>query len=329
MMDPSRPNTTAVSHQLARHALGAHGPGVTTLGLGCAPLGNLFAEVSDEDARATVDAAWDAGIRFFDTAPLYGSGLSETRTGAALAHRPRSEYVLASKVGHLLREIEGRGPDSLFPGAPSLAPVFDFTRDGVLRSIEESLDRLDIDRLDIVHVHDPDDHEPQALTEAFPALIALRDEGVIGAVGCGMNQTPMLLRIVERVDLDAVLLAGRYTLLDRSGADQLLPRCAQRGIGVIIGGVFNSGLLADPDVSPTYDYKPAPITLVERARRMRAICENAGVTLAGAAIQFPLRHPAVTSVVVGARSAQELASDVAQSATTIPDDVWAQLEMIS
>ncbi len=311
-----------------RRSLGSRGPIVTTLGLGCAPFGNLFAAVSDAAATATVDAAWDAGIRFFDTAPLYGSGLSETRLGAAVARRPRSEYVLASKVGRLLRAVEGRGADPLFVGAPPLTALFDFSRTGVLRSIEESLRRLDVDRLDVVHVHDPDDHEAEALDGAFPALLELRDQGVVSAIGCGMNQWQMLARFVDRVDLDAVLLAGRYTLLNRSGGDELLPLCAERNIGVVIGGVFNSGLLVDPDRTPTYDYLPAPSPLVARARRMRDLCATAGVTLPGAAIQFALRHPAVTSVVVGARSPVEITHDVAVALATAPDDLWAQLDAV-
>ena len=306
--------------------LGRHGPSVTRIGLGCAPIGNLFTRVSDEDAATTIDATWDQGIRFFDTAPLYGHGLSERRLGRALARRPRTQFVIATKVGRLLRPAPAGRHATIFADVPPLDPVFDYSRDGVLVSIEESLERLALDRIDVVHVHDPDDHEAEALAGAFPALIELRDQGVIGAVGCGMNQTAMLERFVERVDLDCVLLAGRYTLLDRSGADRLLPLCQQRGVGVIIGGVFNSGLLADPDGQPTYDYLEAPRPLVERAQRMRARCRQTGVELPAAALQFALRHPAVTSVVVGARSAVEITLDVALAATRIDDALWDDLE---
>ena len=306
--------------------LGRRGPSVTRIGLGCAPIGNLFTRVSDEDAAATIDAAWDQGIRFFDTAPLYGHGLSERRLGRALARRPRTQFVIATKVGRLLRPAPAGRHTTIFADAPPLDPVFDYSRDGVLVSIDESLERLALDRIDVVHVHDPDDHEAEALAGAFPALIELRDQGVIGAVGCGMNQTAMLERFVERVDLDCVLLAGRYTLLDRSGADRLLPLCQQRGIGVIIGGVFNSGLLADPDGQPTYDYIDAPRALVERARRMRARCQQRGVELPAAALRFAMRHPAVTSVVVGARNAVEITLDVALAATRIDDALWDDLE---
>ena len=306
--------------------LGSRGVQVTRIGLGCAPIGNLFAAVSDTDAAATVDAAWDEGIRLFDTAPLYGHGLSELRLGRALPHHDRDSYTLSTKVGRLLRPPTDTAPSTMFVGAPSLVPTPAFSRDDVMRSIEESLERLSLDRLDIVHVHDPDDHESEALDGAFPALIELREAGVIRAVGCGMNQAEMLGRFVERVDLDCVLLAGRYTLLDRRGADLLLPRCLERGVGVIVGGVFNSGLLIDPDLHQTYDYAPARPDVVKRARSMRAACERHGVGLAAAAIQFALNHPAVCSVVIGARSAAEVHADVSDAQVTIPRALWDELE---
>jgi D-threo-aldose 1-dehydrogenase len=299
---------------------------VTRLGLGCAPLGNLFQAVADDDAVATVDAAWDAGWRLFDTAPLYGHGLSERRLGAALAGRPRDEYVLSTKVGRLLRPpAAGSTVATIFVDAPDLDPVFAYSRDAVLRSIDESLERLGVDRIDVVHVHDPDDHEQAALDGAFPALIELREQGVVGAIGCGMNQWQMLDRFVDRVDLDCVLLAGRYTLLDPSGGDELLPHCLDRGVGVVIGGVFNSGLLADPDERATYDYASAPIHLVAQARAMAQVCTAHGVSLTAAALQFALAHPAVTSVLVGARSAAEVHSDATAAAVALPDDLWAEL----
>lgn len=292
-----------------RRRLGVRGPLVTRLGLGCAPIGNLYTAVDDAAAVATVDAAWEAGIRFFDTAPLYGHGLSERRLGTALAGRPRDEIVVATKVGRLLRPVDGAPPTDIFVDVPPLEPVFDFSRDAVLRSIDGSLARLGLDRLDVVHVHDPDDHAAEALRSAFPTLIELRDQGVIGAVGCGMNQTALLRRFVDEVDLDAILLAGRYTLLDQSGTD-LLDACAERGVGVILGGVFNSGLLADPEGSPTYDYQPASDRLVERARELARRGTTLGVPLPAAAIQFGFGHEAVASVVIGARSAEEIVEDV-------------------
>lgn len=301
---------------------------MTALGLGTAPLGNLFTAVSDEQATATVQAAWDAGIRTFDTAPQYGHGLAETRLGRALASFPRDQFVLSSKVGRLLRRTDGERPPSGFVDIPDVDPVFDFTRDGVLRSLDESLQRLGVDRLDVVHVHDPDDFEDVALAEAFPALIDLRDQGVIERVGCGMNQFEMLHRFVDRVDLDVVLLAGRWTLLDRSGAP-LLERCAERGVDVFLGGVFNSGVLASPSPTATFDYRTVPPELLARAEAMRAVCADHGVPLPAAAVQFALRHPAVHTALVGARSPEEVAADVAYASLPVPDALWAALDAVA
>ena len=308
-----------------RRRLGRRGPLVTRLGLGTAPLGNLFSTVTDADADATVDAAWDGGIRFFDTAPLYGHGLAERRLGRALAARPRDEFVIATKVGRLLRPSSGTSAPGIFTEVPDLEPVFAYSRDDTLRSIEASLERLGLDRVDVVHVHDPDDHEAEAMIGAFPALIELRDQGVIGAVGAGMNQWEMLDRFVQRVDLDCVLLAGRYTLLDRSGADVLLPRCAGRGVGVVIGGVFNSGLLADPDANTTYDYVASSDSLQARALELQERARSGGVTLRAAALQFALTHPAVSSVVVGARTALEVHDDLADAEVAIPPSLTTEL----
>ncbi|MBM3717456.1 MAG: aldo/keto reductase [Actinobacteria bacterium] len=308
---------------LGERPLGRRGQRVTALGLGCAPLGNLYRAIDDESAAAVVDAAWEAGIRFFDTAPLYGNGLSERRVGAALARRPRDEFMLCTKVGRLLREpAAGAELTTIFADAPRLDPAHAYSRDSVLRSIEESLSRLGLDRIDVVHVHDPDDHEHEALTGAFPALIELREQGVISAVGCGMNQWQMLDRFVQRVDLDCVLLAGRYTLLDQSGGEVLLPRCVERGVGVVIGGVFNSGLLADPVANSMFDYGPAPAAMRDRARELVGVCAARGVSIVAAAVQFALRHGAVSSVVVGAQTVAELEMDVGAAVASLPADLW-------
>jgi D-threo-aldose 1-dehydrogenase len=268
------------------------------LGLGCAPLGGLYAPVSEEDARATIDAAWDAGIRFFDVAPLYGEGLSEQRLGAALADRPRDEYVLSTKVGRLIRDGQA---------------VFDFSRDGVLRSLEESLERLRSDRVDVVLVHDPEDHMEQALREALPAVRELREQGVVGAIGAGMN-FPEPLERIAREGVDCVLMAGRYTLLDRSGLG-LLDACAALGVDVIAAGVFNSGILAG---GTTFNYAPAPPELLARAAAVFEECERRGVSATAAALRFPLTHPAVKRVLAGARSPAELRAAVEAFATELP-----------
>jgi len=310
-----------------RVPFGRTGLSVTRLGLGLAPIGGLFTPVGDAVAAATVARAWDRGLRLFDTAPLYGYGLSERRTGAVLASRPRAEFVLATKVGRVL-EPGGTDAQDFWPEAPpGITPRFDFSAPAVHRSLAGSLDRLGLDRVDVVHVHDPDDHLDEALGEAVPALVELRKEGRIGAVSVGMNQVPALIRFVAEIDgLDAVLVAGRYTLLDRSAGDELLPLCLERGVAVLAAGVYNSGLLADPAPGARYDYRTAPEALIARAQALRALCEQHGVPLRAAAIQFPARHPAVTAVVVGARSAAEVDDAVAMFAHPIPDALWADLK---
>lgn len=306
-----------------RVRLGSTALSVTRLGLGCAPLGNMFTAFGEAQARATVDAAWEMGLRWFDSAPLYGHGLSETRLGAALRTRPRQEAVVATKVGRLL--VPGRDPDSIFADTPPLRPRFDFSYDGALRSLDESLTRLGLDRVDVLHVHDPDAHEQEAIDGAFRALRRLRDEGVVGAVGAGMNQSAMLTRFVERGLVDCVLLAGRYSLLDQSAADDLLPAAERAGVAVIAAGVFNSGILAEPAPGATYDYVPAAPALLARARELRQVCERHGVPLPAAALQFPTFHPAVTTVLMGARSPDEVRENAALFAHPIPSELWTAL----
>jgi D-threo-aldose 1-dehydrogenase len=304
---------------------------VPALGLGAAQLGNLFRETSDEEAAGTVDAAWEAGIRYFDTAPHYGLGLSERRLGAALAGRPRDEFLVSTKVGRLLQPSPAtadRPDDQGFAVPASAVRVWDFSADGIRRSLDASLERLGLDRVDIVYLHDPDEHWDKASGAGLPALVTLREQGVVGAVGVGMNQSAMPAEFVRRHDIDLVMLAGRYTLLDQSALDDLLPLAAERGTRIVAAGVYNSGLLsgARPAVDATYDYRPAPPDLVERAGRLAAVCEAHGVDLPTAAIHFPLRHQAVASVVVGARSADQVRVNVQRLATPVPDDLWAELE---
>jgi D-threo-aldose 1-dehydrogenase len=309
-----------------RVALGRTDVTVTRIGLGTAPLGGLFVEVADDVAHGVVEAAWEAGVRFFDTAPQYGHGLAEQRLGAVLRDRPRDELTLATKVGRLLRAGTPPGPDQNFKGVPPVNPVFDFSYDGALRSVEESLVRLGVDRVDVLHIHDPDDHFEEALRGAYPALDRLRSEGVIGAVGAGMNQSAMLARLALEADFDCFLLAGRYTLLDQSGLHDLLPLCQERGIAVIAGGVFNSGILAHPRPGATYDYRPAGSQVLIRARRLDEICRRHGVPLKAAAVQFPLGHPAVAAVLVGCRSEAEVAENLRMAETDIPDALWQELK---
>ena len=307
--------------------LGGRGVTVTRVGLGGAPLGNLFRELPDEDAAATVAAAWDSGIRCFDTAPLYGHGLSERRLGAALRSYPRDAFVLSSKVGRLLHPDPDFDP-GIFRVPRGLEPRFDYSRDGVLRSIDASLERLGLDRLDVVFVHDPDDHEADALAGAFPALVELRDQGVVRAIGAGMNQHEMLGRFAAQVDLDCVLLAGRYSLLDRSGAP-FLDECAARGVGVLLGGVFNSGVLASDVDDATFDYAPASPEILDRTARLREACGHHGVPLPAAAIDFALGHAAVSAVVIGAREPGEIRADVEWAQLPVPAALRAELDAIA
>ena len=315
---------------LARRRLGGTDVAVTALGLGAAPLGNLYAPVDDETAERTVVAAWDCGIRWFDTAPHYGLGLSERRVGRALRTRPRPDYVVSTKVGRLLDPIEAPSGDDLAAGFAVPATHrrrWDFSADGVRRSLADSLDRLGLDRVDLVFVHDPDDHVDQALHEAVPALVALRDQGVVGAVGVGMNAAAPLARFVAEADVDTVLLAGRYTLLEQTALDDLLPLCAARGIAALVGGVFNSGLLSRrwPADDATYDYRRVPQQLLQRARRLAEVCERSGGSLPQAALQFPTGHGAVRAVLVGARSPQEIETDAALAAALVPPALWSDL----
>jgi D-threo-aldose 1-dehydrogenase len=293
---------------------------------GGAPIGGLYAPVSDEDAAATLAAAWDAGIRAFDTAPHYGVGLSERRIGDFLAGRRRAEFTVSTKVGRLLvpDDDAADGVDEFF-ATPALRRVRDYSADGVLRSLEDSLRRLRLDRVDIALIHDPDDHQAEALDGAYPALARLRSDGAVGAIGLGVNSASLAEWFVSRADLDCVLVAGRYTLLDDSAARSLFPLCRSRGVAVLAAGVFNSGVLADPADGARYDYAPAAPGVLARARRVRDICARHGVPVAAAALRYVLRHPAVTAAVVGARAPEEIRADAGYLGLPIPESLWTDL----
>jgi D-threo-aldose 1-dehydrogenase len=321
-----------------RVTLGRTGVSVTRLGLGGAPIGGLYSPVGDAEATATLERAWDLGVRYYDTAPLYGYGSSERRFGAVLRARPRADYVLSTKVGRLIRPVDAIGPgadvdrqaldgrdDAFFGRAQPVRPVFDYSADGVRSSIEESLARLGLERIDIAFIHDPDDHWRVAIEGAYPALHRLREEGIVGAIGAGMNQSAMLARFAREGDFDVFLLAGRYTLLDQGALADLLPLCVERRIAIVVGGVMNSGILADPRPGSRFDYRPAATALVERARRLEAVCARYGVPLKAAAVQFPLAHPAVASVVAGVRRVAHLDEYPALMRRAIEPDLWAEL----
>ena len=304
---------------------------ISPLGFGAAPIGNLYTPLDDDQALATLEAAWDAGVRYYDTAPHYGLGLSEQRLGAALAHRPRAEFTVSTKVGRLLEPHPAPTGSDLVAGGFAVPDTLirrpDYSRDGVLRSLEGSLTRLGLDRVDIVYVHDPDDHLDVALDQALPALASLRDQGVIGAIGVGMNAVAPLLRIVAAADVDALMVAGRWTLIDRT-AGPLLQVCAERGVSVVAAAPFNSGLLSRPEPpdGAFYDYGRAPESVLRRARSLAEVCARHGTVLPHAAVRFPLRHPVVAGVVAGFRSPAEVSSAAHWIAEDLTDAVWSDLD---
>jgi D-threo-aldose 1-dehydrogenase len=321
-----------------RRRLGATRVEVTRLGLGGAPLGGLYTAVDDDEAAATIRHAWDIGVRYFDTAPLYGYGSAERRMGRVLREHARDEFTLSTKVGRVIipdtdiqtgadvdrQEHDGR-ENAFYVGTDRVRPVFDYSSDGVVRSIEESLERLGLDRIDIALIHDPDDHWEAAIDGAYPALARLREAGVVGAIGAGMNQSAMLARFAREGDFDVFMVAGRYTLLDQEALADLLPLCRERGISVIVGGVMNSGILADPKPGSRFNYVPAEAHLVERAQRLASVCARYGVPLKAAAIQFPLAHPTVESIVAGVRRIDHLDEYPALFRLPIPGDLWDEL----
>lgn len=318
-------------HSTGNEVLARVGP----LGFGAAQLGNLYRELDDMTSQATVDAAWERGIRYFDTAPHYGLGLSERRLGAALAHRPRDEFSLSTKVGRVLEanpdyepgDMDGQG----FAVPATTRRRWDFSRDGILRSLESSLDRLGVDRIDIAYLHDPDEHWDAASTTGIGTLAELRDQGVVGAIGVGMNQSAMPARFVAECDIDVVMLAGRYTLLDQGAINDLLPAAAARGVVIVAAGVYNSGILSSEQVpdAAAYDYDQAPREVIDRARRISQVAAVHGATLPEAAVRFPFTHPAVRSVVLGMRTPRHVDAGVERVRADVPEALWSDLAAAS
>jgi D-threo-aldose 1-dehydrogenase len=314
---------------------------VTTLGLGGAPMGGFRAKITDAEAMALTDAAYDGGVRYFDTSPFYGYGRSELRMGAALRERPRDDFVLSTKIGrilHPLRPGEKKPADFRENGLPGFAPVFDYTYDGVMRSLEHSHHRLGLAKIDIALIHDVDfwttkdrgvleERFKTVMDGGFRALDELRKAGVIGAIGVGINESDTSLRFIQAGDFDCMLLAGRYTLLEQGGLDAFLPECVKRGVSVILGGPYNSGILTG-GVKPgaTHDYVAAPAPLVDKAQKIEAVCQRHGVELGAAAMQFPLFHPALCAVIPGALSIAEVKQNVGRMSARIPADLWSELK---
>jgi D-threo-aldose 1-dehydrogenase len=325
-----------------RVPLGRTGLEVTRLGFGLAPLGGLYEAVTEERGSEVLEHAWSLGIRYFDVAPIYGYGLAEQWLGRMLAGRDRSDAVVSTKVGKLLhpldevlahpewdrdfqRSPDGSQDDWLWRGVPDVRPVFDYTYDGVMRSVEASLRRTGLDRLDILWIHDPDAHWQQAISGAYPALADLRSQGLVSGIGAGMNQSAMLARFAREGDFDAFMCAGRYTLADQTALTDLLPICVDKGIAIVIAGAMNSGLLADPGPGSPFDYRPAPDAWIAKALRLKAVCDRHGVPLRAAALQFVYAHPAVAAVAAGVRTVAHLDDTVAMLAIPIPDELWIEL----
>ncbi|MER8762926.1 MULTISPECIES: aldo/keto reductase [unclassified Mesorhizobium] len=320
--------------------IGNGGITFTELGFGTAPLGNLYRAVSDEDANATLEAAWRVGCRYFDTAPLYGLGLAETRLNPFLRSKKRDDYVLSSKVGRIMRACPPKQRTGIgkFFDTPSRREVYDYSYDGVMRSFEASLERLGVDRIDILFVHDvdifthgsneaSDQRIQEFMSSGYYGLLALRDQGVIKAFGGGINEWQVAQTLAERGDFDLFLLAGRYTLLEQEALQSFLPLCQQRGIGIVLGGPYNSGILATgPKPGAYYNYSEAPQDIIDRVTRIEAVCKRHGVRLIEAALQFPLLHPSVVSVIPGGQRPGEVESNRSLLDAKLPSALWTDLK---
>lgn len=328
---------------IAKRLWDRHGTGglaLSELGFGTAPLGNLYKAITEEDARASLDRAWQAGVRYYDTAPLYGFGLAETRLNQFFRDKPRDDYVLSSKVGRLLTRAsaETRDGQGKWFNVPARKEVYDFTYDGVMRSFEASLERLGVDRIDLLFAHDLDvfNHGSQAALDAklaefmeggYRALLELREQGAIAGFGAGVNEWQPCQWMAERGDFDIFLLAGRYTLLEQEALDSFLPLCTARGIGIVIGGPYNSGILATgARPGAFYNYDPAPDSILRRVEQIEHICADHNVRLVDAAYRFPLAHPAVLSVIPGGQGAAEMQSNLQAYAAQIPGALWDDLK---
>jgi D-threo-aldose 1-dehydrogenase len=326
---------------LSKRKVGTTKLDVTELGLGGAPMGGFRATIPDAEAAALIDAAYAEGVRYFDTSPFYGYGRSELRMGATLREKPRNEYVLSTKIGrvlHAMRPGEKRPADFRENGLPDFAPVFDYTYDGVMRSLEHSHLRLGLARIDIALIHDVDfwtikdravleERFKTVMDSGYKALDELRKAGVVGAIGVGINEADTSLRFIQAGDFDCMLLAGRYTLLEQGGLQEFLPECVKRNVSVILGGPYNSGILTGGvKAGATHDYAAAPAQLIEKAQKIESICQRHGVELGAAALQFPLFHPAVCSIIPGALGVAEVKQNAARLSAKIPVELWSELK---
>jgi D-threo-aldose 1-dehydrogenase len=324
---------------VAQRQLGKTAVRTSSLGLGGAPIGGFRFALSDEQGAETVRSGYEAGLRYFDTSPYYGYGRSELLYGYALRSQPRDSFVLSTKVGRWMTPLgEGETVEGWRSGGLPFKATFDYSRDGTLRSLEQSLLRLGMARIDVALIHDVDvwTHGSQAEAErrfketmagCYPALVELRRAGVIRAIGVGLNETAMSLRFAREADIDCIMLAGRYTLLEQGALDELLPLCEKKGMSILLAAPLNTGILAiGPREDATYDYKPAPPAILDKVRRLEAVCSRHGVELAAAALQFPLAHPRLASIVAGATKASEVRENVTRMSAPIPRDLWQELK---
>jgi D-threo-aldose 1-dehydrogenase len=328
---------TGMVDPLGKRTLGKRGPAVTQLGFGGVPIADFWSRLPEIQALGTVEQAAEAGLELFDTSPLYGHGLSEHRIGHVLRQRPRESFILSTKVGRIL---EPKPPEEIdrgwFAGGLNFQPRYDYSYDGAMRSVEHSLHRLGLHRIDVLLIHDVDiwthgdlyeEMIATAFTGALKALRRLRDEKVVKAIGIGVNEIDASMRFARGGDIDTILLAGRYTLLEHKALDELLPLCTRNGVGIMLGGPYNSGILATGAVpGAKYDYKEAPPAIVERVRQIEKICQQHGVPVAAAALQFPLGHPAVSSMIPGAALPEEVDRNLALMRHPIPPELWASLK---
>ena len=320
---------------IAKRTIGQSDVQVTEWGMGCASLGGVGDRISNEDSDSILEAAWDMGIRYYDTAPLYGHGLSEKRVGRILSQKPREEFTISTKIGRLLVPLSEGTRFEQMRDNEGLAIRYDYSAEAVIRSVESSLERLGLDRIDILLCHDIDrwthgDEQPgiyeAAAKGALPALHDLRDQGVIRAFGLGVNESAVCVRVLREFEPNCFLLAGRFTLLEQEPLDEMLPMCLARNVSVIVGGPYNSGILANAERRrATYDYKPVPDHLWEKAQKIRAICDDHQVDIRAAALQYVLKHPAIASVIPGMWALREVEENNALLKVDLPDSLWSDL----
>jgi len=299
---------------------------IPEFGIGTSPFGGLFAAVSEAEVQEVIDASIQMGLNYFDTAPHYGKGSAEERLGRNITHRPRSTYIVSTKVGRLLVPSQNVDDPGWENSKTEVERVFDFSSDGIIRSLTESLERLNMESVDMVFIHDPDGAADQAINEAYPVLEKLRAEGIVKTIGVGITSNEIPTRFINETDIDVVLIALRYTLLDQSAGQELLPAAARKGVSVIAGGVFNSGILTNPQPGATFNYEPASAEVLARAAKIEKFFTERGASLAQAALQFPMRHPAISAILVGCRSEYEVRRNVDLYNAKISDEIWDEFD---